>query len=209
MTAVKQLSEDQRDCLQEVVNVAMGQAADALARLLGVFVDLSIPNIEIVVASDILGKMQSLVASEVVSAVRQGFQGSNEDNPLRGESIVIFGDTSFGVLASLMDYEGDVDAAKEVELLLDVSNLINGACLGGLADQLQTEFSYSAPSVIGRELRLSQVLDKNNITWEQAVLVKINYGLEKRTFSCDLLFLMPGDAIENLRRRLDRLLDEL
>ena len=37
------LTEEQRDCLQEVTNVAMGQAGDNLARLLDTFVILSIP----------------------------------------------------------------------------------------------------------------------------------------------------------------------
>ena len=40
------LSEDQRDCLQEVVNVAMGQAGDSLARFLEVFIQLSVPRIQ-------------------------------------------------------------------------------------------------------------------------------------------------------------------
>ena len=39
------LTEDQRDCLQEVVNVAMGQAGDSLARFLEVFIHLSVPRI--------------------------------------------------------------------------------------------------------------------------------------------------------------------
>ena len=37
-----ELNEDQQDCLQELINVAMGQASDQLARYLDTFVFLSI-----------------------------------------------------------------------------------------------------------------------------------------------------------------------
>ncbi|MDX2370103.1 MAG: response regulator, partial [Colwellia sp.] len=39
------LSAELRDCYQEVANVAMGRAGDLLARLLDVFVQLPIPNV--------------------------------------------------------------------------------------------------------------------------------------------------------------------
>ena len=42
------LSEDERDCYQEITNVAMGQAADRLARLLDVYVVLPIPNVNVI-----------------------------------------------------------------------------------------------------------------------------------------------------------------
>ena len=47
-----EISEDQRDCYQEITNVAMGQAADRLARLLNVYVILPIPKINIISATN-------------------------------------------------------------------------------------------------------------------------------------------------------------
>ncbi len=41
-------SEDQRDALQELTNIAMGQAGASLATLRDTFVDLSIPRIRVV-----------------------------------------------------------------------------------------------------------------------------------------------------------------
>ncbi|MEE3161222.1 MAG: histidine kinase, partial [Pseudomonadota bacterium] len=40
MSAAAIINEDQRDCYQELTNVAMGQAADRLARLLNAYVVL-------------------------------------------------------------------------------------------------------------------------------------------------------------------------
>ena len=54
------LTEDQRDCLQEITNVAMGQAGSHLARLLDVFVVLSIPHVSVLNPTDIAMALQSL-----------------------------------------------------------------------------------------------------------------------------------------------------
>ena len=45
-------TEEQRDCLQELVNVAMGQASDKLARYLDTFVHLQVPAIALVDAAE-------------------------------------------------------------------------------------------------------------------------------------------------------------
>ena len=46
------LTEDQRDALQEVANLAMGQAATRLARLLDSFIELSVPRVRVVAVSE-------------------------------------------------------------------------------------------------------------------------------------------------------------
>lgn len=75
MSVVLNLSEDHRDCLQEVSNVAMGQAADKLARLLDTFVILSIPHIEVMKPSDIVMALHAVDVNDSISGVCQGFTG--------------------------------------------------------------------------------------------------------------------------------------
>ena len=42
------LSQDQKDALQEIANIGMGQAGASIARVLDEFVQLSIPRILVV-----------------------------------------------------------------------------------------------------------------------------------------------------------------
>lgn len=209
MTELPQYTEDQRDCLQEIVNVAMGQAGDSLARLLEVFVTLSIPKIQTLRPSEIREALRTFVDSEYVSAIRQSFHDSKGQNGLRGEALVVFGDASFKELAELLAYE-DEDLSEELEreLLLDISNVLNGACLNGVADQLEEELIYSAPSILGQHVPLDKLFSQENMKWEMALSVEINYSLENRSFNCDLLLLMPDTAIGYLAQRLDEFLDE-
>ena len=65
------LSEDQRDCYQELTNVAMGQAADRLARLLDAYVVLPIPRISVIESSELNMALQDAGNDSSVSAVCQ------------------------------------------------------------------------------------------------------------------------------------------
>jgi chemotaxis protein CheY-P-specific phosphatase CheC len=209
MTDIGKFNEDQRDCMQEIVNVAMGQAGDSLARLLEVFVTLSIPKISTLSPGEVRAALQNFVEADTVSATRQSFHNNRGDDGIRGESLVIFADSSFQELADLLAYDSEeLTDALEQELLLDVSNVLNGACLNGIAEQLEEELSYSAPSILGQRVSVNELFQKEQLTWETALSVEINYSLENRSFNCDLLLLMPDSAISFLASKLDELLDE-
>jgi len=203
------LNEDQRDCLQELVNVAMGQAGDSLARYLEVFVELSVPRIRMVQSDQLhieLGELSN--SSPKVSAVRQGFYDAQDGGGIRGEAIVIFSDASFGELSELLAYDGPLSPETESEMLMDVTNVLNGACLSGIGEQIENELAFSAPSVIGRHIPPPEVVQREKVAWEKALLVEINYTVENRSFQCSLLLLMPGEAIQVVIDALDRLLED-
>ncbi len=209
MKELPQYTEDQRDCLQEIVNVAMGQAGDSLARLLEVFVTLSVPKIQTLSPSEVRVALRSFVDSEYVSAIRQSFHDSKGQDGLRGEALVVYGDSSFKELAELLAYDDEeLSEGLEQELLLDISNVLNGACLNGIAEQLGEELVYSPPSILGQHVPVEKLFQQDQMRWEMALSVEINYSLEQRSFNCDLLLLMPDTAIDYLANKLDEILED-
>jgi chemotaxis protein CheY-P-specific phosphatase CheC len=205
------LSEDQRDCLQEVVNVAMGQAGDSLARFLEVFIHLSVPRIRLVSRDQLSDELEAMVGgSEVaVSGVSQGFYQLDSGSGIRGEAIVVFTDSSFKELADLLAYDEQLTVENEKELLLDVTNILNGACLNGIGQQMEVELGFSPPTIMGQHLPITKLLEQEATTWDHALLVEISYTLEDRSFSCTMFLLMPGDSIQVVKSALDRLLEDL
>lgn len=202
MSAILELSEDHRDCLQEVVNIAMGQAGDRLARLLDTFVVLSIPRIAVMKPADIAMAVQSLHSTDSVSGVCQGFIGGG----VAGEAMLLFNDTSFQDLARLMNYPGELDEQSERELLMDTTNVLLGACLNGIAEQVDLNFSYGPPMVLGQHRRLAELVHADHALWEHALVLEINYKLEGYNVNCDLLLVLTDDSIERLLKKLDLLL---
>lgn len=197
-----QISEDHRDALQEITNVAMGQAGDKLARLLDTFVILSIPHIEVMRPSDIAMALHAIDANESVSGVCQGFIGSG----IAGEAMLLFNDTSFHDLAKLLNYDDELDQQAERELLMDTTNVLFGACLKGIAEQIDMEFSFGSPTVLGQHQKVSEIFKMENAKWEQALVTEISYELEGYNVQCDLLIIMTGDSLELLSKKLDYLL---
>lgn len=198
-----EMNEEHRDCLQEVVNVAMGQAGDRLARMLDTFVVLSIPHIAVMKPADIAMAVQSLDSTDSVSGVCQGFIGGG----VAGEAMLLFNDTSFVDLASLMNYQGELDGQAERELLMDTTNVLLGACVNGIAEQVDMSFSFGPPMVLGQRRRLMDLVQTDHALWEQALVLEINYKLEGYQVNCDLLLVMTDDSIGRLLKKLDYLLN--
>lgn len=193
------LSADQRDALQEITNVAMGQAGASLAAILDTFVTLSIPRIIIVDVAEVANSMSELVGRNAeVTAARQSFNGY-----LRGEVLVIYGQDGCNDLADLMGYDDELDRAAEHELLLDVSNVLVGACLCGIAEQLSTDLSFSAPSLMGEKIPVETLLRPEKLSWSHALLMEVNFRLEERNFTAHLVMLMPEEAIDRMRGVID------
>lgn len=200
------LTEDQRDCLQEITNVAMGQAGDRLARLLNVFVVLSIPQVSVLNPTDIAMTLQSLNrdnSNDIVHGVCQGFIGGG----IAGEAMLIFHGTDFSDLAKLLKYDRHGDLQAQSELLMDTANVLNGACLRGVAEQLDTKFSFGPPMLLGQHCNITDLLKRNNMRWKQALVVEINYAIENHKINCDLLLVIAEHSITGLIEKLDYLLD--
>ncbi|CAG1007446.1 hypothetical protein BURK2_03599 [Burkholderiales bacterium] len=196
------LNADQREALQEIANIGMGQAGDSIARVMGEFVQLSIPRILALERAEAGAKIAATVGGGAVDAVRQAFH-----NQLRGEAIVIYGHDRCNDLADLLGYHGNIDHAVEQELLLDVTNLLVGACLGGIAEQLKADVGFSPPALMAERVPIETLLGSDGIDWQCVLLVEVNFRLEGRSFACHLLILLSGEDVGSLRQALDRFLE--
>jgi len=197
------LTPDQTDTLQEIVNIAMGQAGDSLARVLDCFVRLSVPRIQLIEVASIGECISSLVKNELmVTAVRQSFY-----DDLSGEAITIFSVDSYRDLSDLMGYQSDLDPQTEKEVLFDISNIMVGACLNGIAEQLNANLSFSAPSLIAENTTAKTLLSPESLPWDYALQVEVNFSLEQRKFMSHLIIMMAEDAVDSLKRSLDTFLE--
>lgn len=199
------LSEDQLEALQEIVNIGMGLAGDSLARILKTFVELSIPRIRLIEAKDVNTELEKLVGEKaIVTGVRQAFFSY-----WRGEAITIYDQNGCNELASLMGYSEDLDKNGEIELLLDVGNVLVGACINGFAEQLNVEVNFGPPSVIASNIPIETLFDIKKLSWTHSLLLEVNFGLENMRFKSHLMVMMSEDTIKTLKNDLDAFLEGL
>ena len=136
-------SEDQQDALKEVINIAMGEASRSLAVLLNTYVELTVPALTFVESNRFIGLLRGEGdRSAFIKGVTQSFAGY-----LRGEAIVYFGGNDGRSMADLMGYQGELTAQMQQELMLDISNILVGACINRIAEQLSLVVRYSAPAM--------------------------------------------------------------
>ena len=202
------LSEDQRDALQEVANLAMGQAATRLARLLDAFIELSVPRVKVVAVSEAAEALREMTGIEdTVSAVRQGFRSD-----IKGEALVICRSDGVEQLCSLVNdpyARSSYESVSQTELMFDVANLLTGACVSSILDQLGRTPVFSAPGLLGDAMTLDEVFQPGVLQWEVALLVEVNFALEDQSFRAHLVMLMAEESIRHMNGALDELLSSL
>ncbi|NOU49607.1 response regulator [Pseudoalteromonas sp. JBTF-M23] len=200
----EQLEPEIRDIYQELTNVAMGQAGDLLARLLNVFVELPIPNVNVLEVSELHMALQAIDASASTSGVCQGFIGGG----VSGEALLLLNDSSFKEVASLMNYHGELNDKIELELLMDISNILIGAILTGLSRQLDMSFSQGHPVVLGQHCDVSDLVKANKSRWQRTLAIEISYGIENHNINCDLMLLFTEDSLKTLKYKVAYLLED-
>lgn len=177
---------------QEIANVAMGRAADLLAKLLDSFVVMPIPVVNMIEVSELRMAIQQVDDNDTVSGVCQGFIGAG----IAGEALLIFNESSYDDIAGLLKYVGEINEAVQVELLMDIANILIGACLRGIAEQLDINFSQGHPLVLGRHVKVDDLLARNASRWSKTLTIEMGFKIEDKNISCDLLLLFTEDSIE-------------
>lgn len=191
------------DAYQEVANVAMGQAANLLAKLLDVFVILSVPKVSMIEVNELKMALSQAEYNDSQSAICQGFIGSG----ISGEALMIFNETNLDDIAQLMKYKGEIDQTIEIELLMDISSILIGAFLKGFTEQLDITFSQSHPVIFGRHIKMSDLLKQDSMHWKKTLSIEIPYNIDDKKIQCDLLILFTEDSLKPMNERMSYILD--
>lgn len=194
------LTEDQIDCLQELINIAMGQASDQLARYLDTFVYLQVPSIESIAAAELVDILCQ--QEDTMAIVSQGFFGHEG---IRGEALLAYQEEDSGRIADLLGYEPD--ELSQDEQLIDISSILTTTFLNVFAQQIDNQMSYNAPKLLPHSKdNLSEHLQQTAFSWDLALKVNISYQVTDYSFNCNMILLIPEKAITNIKHVLDRIL---
>ncbi|GAC16806.1 response regulator [Aliiglaciecola lipolytica] len=187
------------DAYREMANVAMGQAGEKLAKLLNEFIDLPIPNVNLIETTELHMAMAEISHNDSVSAISQGFISAG----INGEAILIFNDSNFINMVKLLNYkQAKLDESLELEALMDVTNILVSACLTALSDQLNVKFTHNHPIILGQHCGLEELLENNVSRWNQVLAIEIAYAIKTKSINFDLLLLFPDKSIDLMYEKL-------
>ena len=173
-----QISEEEQDILQEIMNIAFGKAAADLAEVINIFVVLSVPDVRIIKADDLPDYIRTEFSEfGNISIVEQNFWGE-----FKGTALLIFPAGAGKELISLLGdggeltFESQSSAILENETLMEVGNILIGACVGKVAELLKDMITYSPPRVI--------IEDQPNISMPKTLFDPSNSAIILKTVFC-------------------------
>ena len=190
-----------QDAFRETVNVAIGRAAALIAKVLGVFVQLPVPNVNILEVGELHMALSDAGSCKDLTAICQGFIGSG----IAGEALLMFHDSEIADIAQLMQRQSA--EYSDLEMLLDLASVLIGACLSSIAEQIDVVFSQGHPQVLGQHTAIDELIRVNRQHWKKTLAVEISYSLEGHDIRFDLLLLFTEDSIERLTHKLAYLMN--
>lgn len=189
------LTSDELDILQEIMNIAFGRATADLAHLINIFINLSVPNVSTIGRSE----LPAYLATELtdykrgVSLVEQRFWGR-----FHGSALLVFplnaGKELITLLAGPDNQAFESDPIDELEkgVLMEVANILIGACVGKISELLGDVVTYSPPTVLVNQNN-DKGFSRNGNNDASVIVLRTIFRFERKDVS-GFLFLLTGET---------------
>lgn len=204
----EEISDDEKEILQEIMNIAFGQAASDLAEVINIFVVLSVPHVEMFDARELPEYLKGQVSGyDTISILEQNFWGE-----FRGSAFMMFPASAGRELISIFDDEPGLDGslgmdALEKETLMEVGNILVGACVGKLAELLGDVVTYSPPRVITDVTPGEGIPATAFEADSSAIVLKTLFRFNERDLEGFLFLVTSHDSVAWLKLSLTRFME--
>jgi chemotaxis protein CheC len=195
------LSLEETEILQEIMNIAFGQSAADLTSVIDTQVILSVPFIEIMNIADLPGYFKNHVKDHKnISLVEQKFWGR-----FSGDALLLFSSGAGKELISLLENDDtsfsgtDPLDILERETLMEVGNILIGACVGKISELLKDVVTYNPPLVVVEKGCHEAIADHKYNPNSTAIVMKTDFRFDERDISGFLFLVTSNDSVEWLR----------
>lgn len=204
-----QFSEEEKEILQELMNISFGKVAAELAEIIDVLVVLSVPKVSLISGRDFPDYLSDkLKLSPPFNIVEQSFSGK-----LNGHAILVFPSGSEKKLVSMFgDQQNTVGdeafSQLEKETLIEIGNVLTGACVGKLVEQLN-EVIYPTLPRLTMATTTTWKTQENLVDPESVViLVKTDFKFEANGVKGYLFIITNQESFSWLKKALHRFLGQ-
>ena len=204
------LTEERRDALTELLNIGFGRSIASMADLVGFYIQISVPSVRIIQPHDIVDVLlQSNVDRGEVTLIQQAFRGE-----FSGEAVLALPGKAGWALTRMLDidcgFHPDMAPDKlQLEVLLELGNIVIGACLGKFAEILDCTLSFNPPQVFLDNVHLDRFKQAVSLPEGGALLVLTSFRLEREEVTGYMFIFIGSDCQGSLFRAVDRFLSDL
>lgn len=199
------ITEEIKEALCELINIAFGSATSAIATLFDNFATLHVPGIKLIPVDQIETYILKKNKSRPLYITTQQFKGTFE-----GEIIFAIDTKSAQNMQALIcEVEGteeDADDDSETQQsILEISNILGSSCIGKLAELLDSDVAF-APPAIDFNSQILIGLDKTQYT--QVIIIDTILDFKETKISGNLFILFNNEMFEWLKESLKTFLED-
>lgn len=195
------LTANQIDALQELVNIGVGQAAGVLNEMIDSHIRLQIPFVKILSPVELQQQLESQVNGEQISSVGLGFTGS-----FSGLAQLVFPADSADMLVAMLTGEElgtpDLDSVK-IGTLSEVGNIVINGVMGSISNVLEQRLDYSLPSYTEGTVEL--LVTSGNLAPKAVVLLaQTRFSIERLHIEGDVILIFNVGSFDALLAAIDQ-----
>lgn len=204
------ISSDEIDILQEIMNIAFGKASADLAEYIDIFIKLSVPDVRMIPAAQLPSYFAEMVGErERVSIVEQKFWGK-----FNGYALLVFTSGAESELISILSCE-DPDLFHDEPIddlakgtLMEIGNIVVGACVGKIAELLNDVMAYSPPVVLLERSAADIIPDDMFNSEDSAIFLNALFCFENREVNGMLVLLFSQASVVWLKKALNEFMEQ-
>ncbi len=189
------LTADQIDAIQELVNIGVGRAAGVLNQMLDAPIRLQIPYIKIGSPLELQLELEASLGAERVAAVRQDFSGS-----FSGIAELVFPTESASILAAMLTGEEpgtpDLDAVR-IGTLSEIGNILINSVIGSIANVLEQRLDYALPTYMEDTVE-NLLTSKNSVGETTILLAQTQFSVEQLQIRGDIILIFELGSFDVL-----------
>lgn len=198
------LTEDEKDCLQELMNVAYGSATAAITEILDAFAKLSIPKIQIINSNE----LKTYLSNELNLEVEHLVSLQQINGTLCGENMFVIDKQSAKNIAYKFGLEEDEVNDEEIaDVVLEITNILSSSTISKLAEDIDTNVSFSAPT-IKSIASIDQLKNLFISKYEKVIIISTQLKFEDLDINAELFIFTTDNSILYIKEKLNKILDE-
>ena len=205
MNIVVDLNEDEKDCLQELMNISYGAATAAISEVIGKFATLSIPHINVISSTE----LKQYLSEKLLDTSKYYIANQLINGYLSGENIFIIDEDSSKNLALEFDLEEEeLDENEVKDIILEITNILSSATSGKLASLIDTNISFSAPQIT-KINTIDEFDNRFEGEYNNVIIIATELNFKEQNIKGELMILTKKETTIFLKKALDDVLNAL
>lgn len=197
-------TNDEKDCLQELINISYGTATAAISKIIDKFATLSIPDIKVISAEDLTKHFLLKLKNNKTFFISNQIVNGN----LSGQNLFVIDSQSAKNLAIEFGMEEDELSKEDIEdIVLEITNILSSTASSKLASLLNTIIGFSSPTI--RYINSKSDFDcEFECNYETIIVISTNLQFENQNINAELVFMKNKESIICLKEKLNEFLDD-